>query len=70
MLSIIQDHNDEIDDTIAKKVVNIGLWTSDLHEKLKPVATAFDIDQRNASIMGAWHLSLELLHNPDLPHHE
>ncbi|KAK2155268.1 hypothetical protein LSH36_244g02004 [Paralvinella palmiformis] len=55
-MKIVQDHEDEIDQNIAKKIQDINIFrnTKDMADQLRPVANAIDCCQAdNASLAAA-----------------
>ena len=67
MITITQEHEEEIDTAIATKILNIDLYRQarDLVEQLKPVAVAIDIAQRNSTnLADGCALFLSLLQEP------
>ena len=68
-MKIVQDHEDEIDQTIAKKIQDINIYRNakDMADLLRPVAHAIDACQADySSLASACHTWLSLLDNPNL----
>ncbi len=72
-LQIAQDHEDEIDSGIIRKIQDFTIYRNakDLTAQLQPIATALGICQRDsATIADACHVWIELLNNPVLTPHK
>ena len=72
MITITQEHGEDIDTAIATKILNVGLYRQarDLAEQLKPVAVAIDIAQRDSTnLADGCALFLSLLEEPALQPH-
>ncbi|KAK2152368.1 hypothetical protein LSH36_330g03026 [Paralvinella palmiformis] len=68
-MKIVQDHEDEIDQNIAKKIQNINIFrkAKDMADQLRPVANAIDCCQADdASLAAARDTWLSLLDHPKL----
>ncbi|KAK2154240.1 hypothetical protein LSH36_273g01012 [Paralvinella palmiformis] len=68
-MKIVQDHEDEIDQNIAKKIqaINILRNAKDMADQLRPVANAIDCCQAdNASLAAACDTWLSPLDHPEL----
>ena len=68
-MKIVQDHEDEIDQTIAKKIQDINIYRNakDMADLLRPVAHAIGACQADySSLASACHTWLSLLDNPNL----
>lgn len=68
-MKIVQDHEDEIDQNIAKKVQDINIFRNakDMADQLRPVANAIDCCQAdNSSLASACDAWLSLLNHPNL----
>ena len=73
MIALAQDNCDDIDASIAQKIMNMGLYrqVKDLIEQLQPVANAIDMAQKDSTnLAAACHIMLNLLEAPQLQPHE
>ena len=73
MMTIVQDHGEAIDTTIASKLMNvcINMQAKGLVEQLQPVVRAIDIAHRNSmNLADGCDLSLNLLRDLALAPHQ
>lgn len=71
-MTIVQEHPDNIDSSVASKIMDLNqeLKVKDLHDQLQPIAFALDQVQRDAATLDdAYSIFLKFLEEPtlDLP---
>jgi len=69
LMQIIQDHPEDVDTSVAQKVMNMGLFNQvrELSEQLRPIASAIDRAQcDNTNLADACDIFLRLLSEPVL----
>lgn len=72
-MKVVQDHEEDIDGTIARKIQDFNLFRNvrDLASQLRPVAVALDKCQAdNCSLADACHVWLKLVSDPALQPHK